>query len=306
MVADLAVLYVGVEQEAEKEKEDEEERGGEGGVRRRINPLLATVQRQLLAALARVRGQVLVISPQQILSTARHRQHDYPTTRPTEVQEQDHKQKLVIDDAHLPLPTGMYEALATCTAIGFPASALLDESRVLKERSHFAACSLRPPAAGASREPSLLHHASSSASSPLLPWSGPSTATFSFNNGINLATLSNVCLADNKKEFYLIKDQKADNILSSELRDILKQSSSGFYPFDAEGGWLFSEVTAEELSLSVSTATAEPSLSFYPGVTAVSSPAFAPQMIHTAQTLFPLLQAGMHPKLYPWINHLER
>lgn len=312
VVADLAMLYVA----AEQAEENEEKEGGDAGDIAKSSLLeQVSVQRLVLAALSRVRGRVLIASPKPSMksSSSPGTEAVVEDTSSSSAQADQANQMTFLESQ---LPPLIYQTFQACAGIGFPPVTFNDGSGVFKERSSFVSCQLRPLPSGA-RGPS--HRPSSSisnsSSSPLvLPFSDPSTASFSFNNGINLATLTNVCLAENKKELYLIKNEKSDNILSAELRDILKLPSSGFYPFDtidANGGWVFSEVTADELNVSSTDAAGASGasgadVSFYPGVTALSSPAFAPQMIHTAQTVFPLLQAGMHPELYPWINRLER
>lgn len=322
VVADLAIFYVAAEHKEEGDRREEQV----------LRTPLEAFQMPLLAALVRVRGQTLIISPKHPIntynsSTSAH--GSVPELNDDSTVNRDLSENFDIEQLkrsfqeqrvflQAQLPARLYQSLHSFTPIAFPANddSVPDESYVLKEKSHFVACrlhSLSPDfVPSGAREPSHLLSSPSSPYSSSLPFSVPSTATFSFNNGINLATLSNVCLANNKKEFYLVKDHSSNHILSAELRAILKQSSSGFYPFDSTGGWFFSEVTAAEL-LSISSAAGADTdadviqeVSFYPGLSAFSSPAFAPQMVHTAQTVFPLLQAAMHPELYPWINHLER
>ena len=263
MRADLAVMYVAAED------------------KKKVSPLYDS-QYTILAALSRVQGQVLLISPKPS-----NLQCKGDATRSL-YQCQETFLRAAVPDV-------IYQYMESFNAIEFPKTD--DDSLYLKNRSLFVACKIK---SDVSNPYSIGHGATNSSRDS---FSKLSTASFSFNNGFNLATLTNVCLDSNKKEFIMIKRKKLDRILSLELRKILKMSSSGFYPFDAAGGWIFTELSEEEFW---ARNTNKSTLSLVSGVAAISSPPFAPQMVHTLQTLFPLVQAAMHPEHYQWINNLDR
>lgn len=247
-------------------------------------------QEAVAASLSRVRGKLLIVTAKSPPAMS---------VSDTAITEEKllldfHNQKHFLEGI---MPQSIFRMFTGLHPVAFPEPED-DESLLLKRSSHFLVCDITPFPPRDVRK--WMPHSAAGASSP---FAASSTASFSFNNGLNLATLSNVCLAENKKEFFLVKDQHSDRILSPQLREILQLSSSGFYPFGEDAGWLFTEVTAAELMQSVASSA---NISVFPGITALLSPSFAPQMVHTAQTLFPLLHASMHPRLYPWINRLER
>ena len=303
LVADFAVVFVDNDASVESSPVKSES----------ISDYMERHTTSVLLALSRVRGKVLVISPRESSDMSSYNTQTFPTQDEsttvlpsladdeviTEIKQNFKHQLRFLEVA---LPEVIHKnVLESCTYIAFRRDySYSDDSMLLKNRSHFSVCNMNPKY----NDKEFGIYGSQPVRELGLAFTKPSTAKFTSNNGINLAQLTNVCLANNKKEIYLLKEHSTDQILSQDLRDILRKTGSGFYPFDGVCGWEFSEVTGEELMVAETLSKSD--ILYFKGITALSSPAFAPQMIHTLQTLFPLLEAAMHPDFYPWINNLER
>lgn len=281
----------------------------------------------IVTALSRVLGNVLIISPRSrsedssmdhLTSTRTNASVLTPDSEDISFENLKQTSSYQINFLKLNLPDIIFNHVTNeCQATGFPKEApgKTDDSRLLKDNSYFLICkmnfvpnnngdSIILSNSGKNNEETFDNIANQPIHTKELTFSQLSSAKFAFNNGINVATLQNVCLSENKNEIILLKQFSTDRILSSDLRNILQKTSSGFYPFGNKAGWRFSEVTSDEFSKYYIKNKSD--FLYFTGMTAISSPAYAPQMIHTMQTLFPLLEASMHPSLYPWINELER
>ena len=134
----------------------------------------------------------------------------------------------------------------------------------------------------------------------------PSSATFSFNDGMNTAQLTHVCLYRNTSTVVLLNDNPTRPVLDEPLRRKLGSFSSGFHSTDPLGAWKFTEMTREALSRDVGGAAGQGQALWFQGATGLAAAPYFPHVVHATETMLPLLHTVSHPEHYPPAHRLRR
>lgn len=145
-----------------------------------------------------------------------------------------------------------------------------------------------------------------------------STASFSFGYDVNIASLQNVCVYANATTIVLINDAMctgetcqeengANLLLNDSLKTFLTDWSSGMFSTNPAGGWKFLEKSKAQILQDNGLAgggggggdsLGSREILMFPGVTALASAPFSPNILHAAQVLLPLVHTVKHPELY--------